>query len=483
MKFSKNSIGIKLWKYFVLYAAITLALLWLLQTVFLQGFYSQMQLKSVEQAANDIAENLKSEEDFLLLDSIAYENSFQIILTDWNGNIRYSVDQYSSAYRENQNPYQSGTKQSWQMGLHQSLPEDYDSFLDALSASEDGSVSYELASETDHSNWIYGKALSLTGEQLVLYINAPIGAVYSTVVILRTLLLAVSFLLLCIGFGLAYLFARRFARPIIKLSAQTKKLAEGGNTITFEKGFCTELDALSSTLDETAQSLARLENSRRELLANVTHDLRTPLTLISGYAEKIGDLSWEEREEACQDAAIIKREANRLTLLVNDILDYSVLQSGAASFNLQSVNISRLAEKVILQFQVLHEQKQIIFEQSIEPELYVTADEQRLSQVFYNLIANAITHVGNNRIVGVRVSRKGKTVRVEVYDHGQGISQENIPHIWDRYFTSRERKRSENGTGLGLSIVKEILTAHSAEYGVNSQTGQGSCFWFELFCC
>ena len=495
MKLRKNSIGRKLWNYFALFAMVTLLLLWLLQTVFLQSFYDRMQLGRVKRAAGEIAEGVENGGEFRFIDRIAYENSMQVILTDENGNIWYRADEYSSTessterggqnpYWNDQNPYRADEKPSWQIGKEQYLPEEYPAFLERLTESAGDEVSYELTSDAGGRNLIYGKMLSGPEETLILYINTPIGAVQPTVQILRTMLLAVTGVSLLLGLALAYFFARRFAKPVAALSAQAREMAEGKEDIAFERGFCDELDELSETLETTAGSLAKLEHSRRELLANITHDLRTPLTLISGYAEKIEDLSWEDREEARTDAAVIQREAKRLTLLVNDILDYSALQSGGAAFEFHPVNLSELAEKVLGQFQVLSEQKNLTFERRIEPGLYVTADEQRISQVFYNLTANAVTHVGEDKVIGLRVYRNGNMVRTEVYDHGSGIASEELPHIWDRYFTSRQRRRSEHGTGLGLSIVKEILTAHKARYGVESgeekEGGRGSLFWFEL---
>lgn len=464
----------------MLFAMITLLLLWLLQIVFLQSFYNQMQLKIVKNAANEIAANIGSDDVFRLIDDIAYKNSMQIILTDRNGDIRYRVDEYSSAYQTKQNPYREGSALNWQIGMYQNLPEDYFSFVQALSESTDGTISYELVSDTNSTNLIYGKMISDIEEPLILYINTPVGAVQSTIQILRTILFIVTGLLLLVGSALAWFFARRFSKPIAAISIQAKEMANGRETVLFEKGFCDELDELSDTLHQTAQSLARLDHARRELLANISHDLRTPLTLIHGYAEKIEDLSWENREEARQDAAIIKREASRLTLLVNDILDYSVLQSGSVVFDFQPVNISELAEKIITQFHVICEQQNLTIEQHIEPGLSVMADRQRISQVFYNLITNAMIHAGEDKLVGIKIYQNRETVRVEVYDHGKGIGQADLSHIWERYFTSRERRRNETGTGLGLSIVKEILVAHMAQYGVISQEGQGSCFWFEL---
>lgn len=168
MKSNRNSISIKLWKYFALFAMVTLVLLWLLQTVFLQTFYNRMQLKSIEKAADEIAENIKSDNDFNFIDRIAYENSMQIILTDTSGNIRYRVDEYSSAYQTNQNPYREDDKKNWQIGMYRNVPEDYQAFLQSLFESADGNISYELSSDEKSVNLIYGKVIYCSDETLVL---------------------------------------------------------------------------------------------------------------------------------------------------------------------------------------------------------------------------------------------------------------------------------------------------------------------------
>ena len=168
MKLNKNSISIKLWKYFALFTMITLVLLWLLQIVFLQTFYNHMQQKSIEKTADKIAENLKNNLDFSFIDRIAYDNSMQVILTDISGNILYRVDEYSSAYQTNQNPYREDDIQNWQIGMYRNIPEDYPLFLQKLFESADGNISYELEADTNSINLIYGKIVSCSDETLVL---------------------------------------------------------------------------------------------------------------------------------------------------------------------------------------------------------------------------------------------------------------------------------------------------------------------------
>lgn len=488
MKMRKNSLCFKLWRCFFVLLAATLLLLWLLQVVFLQSFYRAMQKRALEKAAEQIEELVQTQRGYDEIAAIAYDGSLQVILTDFEGDLLYSADEYSAAYQKHetavspsQNPYREGETLNWQLGLYRNLPEEHSNFLRTLAASSNGCVCYALDSGTGKTDWIYGKIIeTANGEALALYLHAPAEAVKSTVAILRTILLTVTALALAAGFALAYWFAQKLSRPIAELAKQAKKMSNGAETVSFSAGFCTELDQLAATLEAASQSLAKLELARRELLANITHDLRTPLTLIGGYAEKIEDISCRSPEEARADAAVILRETRRLSLLVNDILDASALGAAAVKLELQPLDLSALTGKVIGQFGVFCERGELLITQSIAPSLFVLADEARLAQVLYNLIANAAVHVGADKTIEVAVYAASGCVQAEIRDHGSGIDPETAEHIWDRYYTSRERKRSELGTGLGLAIVKDLLTLHGAQYGVRSTPGCGSCFWFRL---
>lgn len=231
---------------------------------------------------------------------------------------------------------------------------------------------------------------------------------------------------------------------------------------------------------ETAAALSKAEQARKDFLANISHDLRTPLTMIRGYAEMVRDISWEDEAQRENDLAIIIRETNRLTELVNDILELTALQSQTQAAQYGEVDLSGAAQDVIRQFTPLCEQRGCVIKLELEPGQFVRGEPVQLSRVLYNLIDNAISHAGESQIVHVSLKRAGQTVRVEVQDHGEGIPPEEIPCVWERYFTSKQRKSKREHSGLGLAISKEILLAHGAKFGVNSAIGQGSCFWFEM---
>ena len=246
----------------------------------------------------------------------------------------------------------------------------------------------------------------------------------------------------------------------------------------FQKGFCSELDELSDALDETAEELAEAKGYQKELLANVSHDLRTPLTMIKGYAEMVRDISWEDEVQRNADIGIIIREADRLTALVNEILEYTSLQNGRGQREFTEVDFSALAKKIVGQFEPLLEQNGGMIESEIEDGCVVIGDEALLMRAVYNLVDNAIRHMGEDRKVTVSIN-SGERILLEVEDHGAGIDAMELQHIWEKYYTSRQRG-NKGVSGLGLAIVKEIAEIHGAEYGASSEKGRGSRFWMAM---
>ena len=237
-------------------------------------------------------------------------------------------------------------------------------------------------------------------------------------------------------------------------------------------------EELNATLNYAKTELAATEKLQQELIANISHDLRTPLTMITGYGEVMRDLPGENTPENIQ---IIIDEATRLSTLVNDLLDLSKLQSGALQAEKKVFCLTDSVKAIFDRYAKLVEQDgfNIIFDSN--EDAYINADELRISQVLYNLVNNAVNHAGEDKTVILTQTCKDRRVRIEVIDHGEGIPADKLPYIWDRYYkVDKEHRRGVIGSGLGLSIVKSILDAHNARFGVRSTPGKGSVFWFEL---
>ena len=214
-----------------------------------------------------------------------------------------------------------------------------------------------------------------------------------------------------------------------------------------------------------------------ELLSNVSHDLRTPLTMIKGYAEMIRDISWENDEDRNSDVQVIIKEADRLTALVNEILEYSELQSmtGEESNEFEEISLSQLVQSSAERFEKLSRPDNVIVEKDISDNIKIKGDAGRLERALYNLMDNAVRHTGSGKNIRVSLSEKDGKAFVKVTDFGNGISEEESKVIWDRYYTSRQRK-GKGVSGLGLAIVKQIVTLHSGSCYVESTEGKGSTF-------
>ena len=255
-------------------------------------------------------------------------------------------------------------------------------------------------------------------------------------------------------------------------------MAEGRYDVTFEGGGYREALELSAALTYAAAELSKVEQLRRELIANVSHDLRTPLTLIAGYGEMMRDIPGENTPENVQ---IIIDEAQRLTGLVNDMLDLGKLQAGAQTLSAAPLSLTAMVREELLRYQRLVEREGYTILFAPGEEAIVDGDRSKLSQVVYNLIGNAVNHTGADKKVLVEQEVRDGWVTLSVLDSGPGIPPEELPYVWDRYYkVDKTHKRAAIGTGLGLSIVRGVVELHHGRCGVESTPGQGSRFWFSL---
>ncbi|MGN1318449.1 MAG: ATP-binding protein [Lachnospirales bacterium] len=490
-----KSFGVKLWTYFAFLMAIMFVILWLLQTVFLQNFYNSMAVKNVEKAANKILNEEENTNIFDYIDTLAYNNSLLIFLTDENGKVIYNTDEHFNLYKEhsknssnnqsNNAYFKEGRLKNWQIGASRNLPRDFSSFLDKLSESEDKTIGYKTE---NGSSYIYGMFLSENwaksnnvGENtVVLYISSSLEAIGGTVGIIRMQLIWTTIISLIISMIIAFFASHRFSKPVEILSNESKKMAKGDFDCEFKKGFCKELDALADTLNYTAEELRKTDEFRLDFLANISHDLRTPLTMIKGYAESIYDFSWENKKECEEDLAVIIKETDRLTALVNDILEYSSLHFEKNHTEYEKFNISNLTESIITQFSKLCNNKECEIKSYIDENVFVYGNKKQIERVLYNLIDNALTHSGNIKKIDITLNKTNDEAVIKIRDYGKGIPKEELAHIWDKYFTMKQQKRNALGSGLGLAISKEILLSHKAIFGVESEEGKGCEFWFKL---
>ena len=329
------------------------------------------------------------------------------------------------------------------------------------------------------TNAIHAKVLEGGDGEYLLILDcelSPVGAIVRT---LEVQFIWIVGVLLVGALLVSYITSRIITRPLAEITRNAGRLATGEyQTVDLDHGY-REVQELAAALNHAAEEIRASDRLKKELLANISHDLRTPLTMIKGYGEVMRDIPGENTPENIQ--AVID-EATRLSELVNDLLDLSKLQAGTQKLNPTVFDLSATVRDVMHRYDVLIAHEGYRIELVSAGEAPVEADRTMILQVIYNLINNAVNYTGESRRVVVREEIRGDRVRLSVMDDGEGIPPDQIAEIWDRYYrVDKVHKRAVMGTGLGLSIVKSVLEAHtSATYGVDSALGVGSVFWFEL---
>lgn len=443
---------------------IMISILWVLQGVFFGSLYKATKEKDIERASNLIVDSIGNKNIESTINQIVneYDLCIQVYLCK-DASVLYTPDCKSNGCIIHQLT-NDGLYYHWLNGANNSS----DSIFSETSNAENGDDFLVLSRIVEDSN----------GEVYLLVLNASIEPVQATLSAVRAMLTLISILFVVSAIVISFVLSKRLSNPIAKMSRNARQLARANYDVNFEIDGPIEIKELAKTLNYTTRELGKLDSMQKELIANISHDLRTPLTMISGYAEVMRDIPDENTPENLQ---VIVDESARLTSLVNDLLNVSKLQAGTQTMNIQRMNLTRAVSNTVDRYARFkeHNDFNIFFEYN--EEVYINADEIRLLQVIYNLINNAINYTGADRTVIVTQTIENDIVRISVKDSGEGIKEEDLPLIWDRYYkVDKIHKRAVIGTGLGLSIVKNILLLHGSRFGVSSELKKGSSFWFEF---
>ena len=296
--------------------------------------------------------------------------------------------------------------------------------------------------------------------------------------VLSTVLPLAAALIFAFSMSAAWLFSEWFTKPLRALSGAARQVAQGNYAVHVDSVRNDELGDLAQEFNHMAKEVQHASQMQRDLLANVSHDLRTPLTLIKGYAETVRDLTGDDKKHRDEQMNIIVDETDRLTALVSSVMELSKVTSGALKCEKVHFDMGQLCDEVSERYDAVCAQNGWQLKLEIpDEELPVYADPDMMQRALHNLLGNAMHHIGEDGIFVLRALRCPEGVRVEVEDHGPGISAEDLPYIFDRYYRSRS-DAGKQGTGLGLSITKAIFQQHGFRFGVHSTVGKGTVFWF-----
>lgn len=451
---------------------ITISLLWFYQIVFLEENYMSKKIEGIEGELQAVYADETLVTDTQLndaLDELSYRYNLIIERVSYTGDTLYATGSMMG---------------SMMQGMTRSMGRMNPRFQIMQEAI--GGVVGRL--ETQHTRFQSDvMLLSMPVERTenngeVLLVTMPLESVEETVALLKEQLMQVTLVLTALTVIIGVMLARIVVKPISLLTEAAKEIAQGRLDTRVPVKSKDEIGQLTETFNEMAVQLSQIEEIRREFIANVSHELRTPLSLIQGYAETIRDLSGDHPEKRTKHAGIILDESRRLSDIVDDMLHLSRLQSGSLDMEMEPVQLAKIVKKVKNSFLLMAENRDIQLTHTISSENLVLADSRRIEQVLVNLVGNAFHYTPDGGSISIKTSNEEGRVRVSIADNGSGIPQEELEQIWERYYRSNRHHPGsfQTGSGLGLAIVKNILENHEALYGVESQEGEGTVFWFKL---
>lgn len=458
-----NGLRFNIWFYFILFCVCIIAVMWFFEFVFLKGYYGMMKRNDVRKICREIVVGyqMQGQNYEAQIDEYARLNGMYVSVYTSRGALLFTYPSYSD------------TKQNL---LTESQRKE---LLNRLKNDEDGEVCEIAANEENAEDTFvtYSAVFDYEGSEYMIYAQASLGSINATTVILASQLLLTTVIALALAFVLSAFLSKQLSKPIVLMSQSAQHLASGDYTVRFEGSGYTELDELSDTLNFATEEMQRVETLRQDLLANISHDLKTPLTIIKSYAELIRDITGDNKSKREEQLGVIIEESKRLTELVNEILLVSQ-QNSTSTLNKTDFDFSDLVESVVKKFDF--ERSGYNFRRDIKKDLWVNADRHKIEQVLFNFISNAVKYCGKDKEIIIVVKEAGGSARFDVFDHGNGISKQEQKYIWDRFSRASQKYKRGDSTGLGLSIVRSILKSHDAVFGVNSAVGKGSDFYFEL---
>lgn len=453
----------------MIFTLLILLLLWVFQYFFLENYYRSAKKRDMAVAASRISSNSDMDKDDLekLVYETAFKNAMNVKIVDKFGNEIFKENNMGSLSLLAQDKF--GTTTFDLIGKY----------------TESGRQTYSEVISNDYFKMkelvlVTSFGLDTDGTERYLIIEASIEPLASTTKIIREQLIYISIILFELAFIVTIIISRRLSKPIADITETAKDFGAGDYDVSFNAKGYAEVEELSNVLENAKDEIKKVTDLRKELIANVSHDLRTPLTMVKAYAEMIRDLSGDNPVKREEHLKVIIDESDRLSNLVNDLLAISRIESGNMELNKQNFSIVEKLNDCMTRYKLLIEQEGYDIQYIPDEDREVYADMEKIDQVIYNFINNAINYSGEEKIIRVVQKNMHDCVRIEVVDNGQGISKELLPKVFDRYYRGEKYKRDVVGTGLGLSICKEILKKHDFAFGVQSTEGVGSTFWFEI---
>ena len=456
----------KIWLFFMLFVCIVFLLMWLFQIIFLEWFYESMKIRDTAKVALHLVEYYEKDGFEDKANEIALQNEMCIELLDKDGKEVYYDCMYNGKCLLH--GVNSGTF----------------FYLIDLQNSQSGIICRRVFNESLQSEMlVYGCTIYRQDKTVAGYLllNSPLVPVESTVSILKRQTMIITILLVFFGFLLSFFTANHIATPIINITASAKRLAHGDYQTPFEGGGYAEVDDLAETLNYTAQELSKTDEMQRDLIANVSHDLRTPLTSIYGACSAMRDnFDALPRQTHMKLLSDVCADAQWLVRMVENLLSVTRVDTSTVRLSKNDTVLEELIDAVLVKFHKHYPDIDVHVE---IPEEFVSIpmDAMLISQVLMNLLENAVFHAKGMKNLWLRVEVKGFWAYFYVEDDGCGIPEEKLPKLFTGMLGSEApMDQSRSSMGIGLSVCSAIIKAHGGEIWANKRVGGGTEVGFRL---
>ncbi|MCM1214818.1 MAG: HAMP domain-containing histidine kinase [Lachnospiraceae bacterium] len=361
----------------------------------------------------------------------------------------------------------------------------------------DGYVIQRVSDGEDEHLEMYGRLSS--GISFIM--QTPIESIRESARIANHFFAYVGVVGVFTGGVIVWYVSRRITRPILALSRISEQMVHLDFEAKYQGTAHNEIDLLGDNINKLSASLEKsiselktannelqkdierkeqIDEMRKEFLANVSHELKTPIALIQGYAEGLSEGISDDPESTAFYCEVIMDEAAKMNNMVKKLLTLNQLEFGNDVVSMERFDITALVKNCIQSAAILTRQNEITVEFQNHPSIYVWADEYMTEEVFVNYFSNAVNHCGGEKRIVVSLEERDGCVRVSVFNTGEQIPEESIPHLWEKFYkVDKARTREYGGSGVGLSIVKAIMESMNRDFGVENREN-GVCFWFEL---
>ncbi len=339
----------------------------------------------------------------------------------------------------------------------------------------------------DGSVWLlYTRPLTSRGfgEQLLIYaVPEPSPMAFFNELQFGSVLVRAGGVALIVSLFLALLITRSVTRPLQKMAGAAEGIAKGDYDQKLSLQGPQEVQSVARSFNSMAAQVAATRNSQRDFVANVSHDLKTPITSIRGWSQALLDGTAVSEADQQQAAKVIYDESERMERMVSQLLDLARIESGQLVLNREPVDLNYLLQGVVYTLEIRAQEREVQLQMDAQPTPSISGDPDRLTQIFTNLIDNAITHTPAGGRVDVQVRPLSpNTVEICIKDTGRGIAPDELERVFERFYQVDKSRAQANGrgTGLGLAIVQELVSLHNGRIVAHSELGQGSTFVVQL---